>query len=48
MEEEIQTNDYNPFNKKQNETIQEDQEDTEIPGLNEISYTESTASNVIW
>ena len=46
MEEDIQSNDYNPVNEEQDAPIQEDQEEIEIPGVNEISDTESTASNV--
>ena len=37
----MQNNDYNPVDKEQDEPIEEDREDIEIPAVNEISYTES-------
>ena len=46
MEEYIQNNDYSSVNEEQNDPIQEDQEDNEIPGLNEISETDSIVSYV--
>ena len=47
MEEYILSDYYNPVNNEQDTPIQEDQEYIEIPGVNEISNTYSTASNVI-
>ena len=46
MEEDIKGNYYNPVNMEQAEPIQEDQLEIEIPGVNKISDTESTAYNV--
>ena len=37
----MQNNDYNPVDKEQDEPIEEDREDIEIPAVNEISDTES-------
>ena len=41
--EDIQTNENNPVNEEQDAPIEEDQEYIEIPGVNEINDTDSTA-----
>ena len=46
LQEDIISDDYNPVNKEQDDPIKKDQEDIEITGVNEISDTESTSSNV--
>ena len=46
LEEYIKIHYYNPVNEKQDAPIQEDQEEIEIPGVDKISFTDSTASNV--
>ena len=47
LEEDTKRDDHNPVNKGKYTTIQEDQEEIEIPGVNEISDTESASSNII-
>ena len=47
MEEDIQSDAHNPVNEEQDVPIQEYQEEIEIKGVNEISDTDSTTSNVI-
>ena len=47
MQKYTPSDDYNPVNEGQDASIQEYQEDIQIPGANEISEIESTASNVI-
>ena len=46
MEEDIKVDYSNPVNEEQDDPIQKEQEEIEIPGVNEISDTESTSSNV--
>ena len=47
LEEDIKVNYYNPVNEEQYDPIQEDQEEIEIPGVNENGDTDSISSNVI-
>ena len=47
LEEYTQNRYYNPANQEQDEKIQEYREEIEIPEVNKISDTQSTASNVI-
>ena len=43
----MKVNYYNPVKEKQDYPIKWDYNEIEVPGMNEISGTESTASNVI-
>ena len=47
MQKYTPSDDYNPVNEGQDASIQEYQEDIEIPGVNKISDTDSKVSNLI-